>query len=197
MDQVAAPFAQNLATMQKDGECLVSFIIGSLIYESRNNFAKQAMEVGADCVLWLDSDMTFPADLLPRMHEHLEAGREIVSAICFRRRPPFTPTIFKTLGIGEDGVGYHSPFDDYPRDSLFEVGGVGFGCIMTSRGVLEDMVLNYKQWFNPIAGFGEDLSFCIRAKELGYKLWCDSRLKCGHVGQLVVDEDVFLHTRDA
>ena len=31
-------------------------------------------------------------------------------------------------------------------------------------------------------GFGEDMAFCIRAKELGYPLWCDSSIQAGHIG---------------
>ena len=193
MDQVAAPFAQNLAAMQKDGECFVSFIIGSLIYESRNNLAKQALTTKADYVLWLDSDMTFPGDIMPRMHKHMAEGKDIVTGIYFRRRPPFSPVLFKELGM-KDGIGTHSNFNDYPKNSVFEIAGAGFGCLMLKTEVLEDIMLNYKDWFGPMGGFGEDLSFCIRARELGYKIWCDSTIKCGHIGQLVVDEDVYLST---
>lgn len=194
MDQVAAPFAQNLAAMQKDGESLVSFIIGSLIYESRNNFAKQALAVKADYVLWLDSDMIFPGDLMPRMHKHMQEGKDIVTGLYFRRRPPFTPVLYKELGVNEDGSGFHSDYNDYPKDSLFEVGGCGFGCVMTRTSVLEDIALNQHQWFEPYHSFGEDLSFCLRARELGHRIWCDSTIKCGHVGQLIVDESVYLST---
>jgi hypothetical protein len=38
-------------------------------------------------------------------------------------------------------------------------------------------------------GFGEDISFCLRVKELGKKMYCDSSVKMGHVGQFVYDED--------
>ena len=195
MDQVAAPFAQNLAAMQKQGEVYISFLIGSLIYESRNNFAKQALEAKADFVMWLDSDMTFAPDTMTRLQQHMEEGRDIVTGIYFRRRPPFTPTLFKKLERGEDNHAVFEHYDDYPPDSLFEVAGCGFGCIMTRTSVLEDMLLNYQDWFLPICSVGEDLSFCLRARELGYKIYCDSSIKCGHVGQLVVDEDVFRSTR--
>ena len=194
MDQVAAPFAQNLAAMQKDGDCLVSFIIGSLIYESRNNFAKQAIATKADYVLWLDSDMVFPCDIMPRMHKHMEDGLDIVTGLYFRRRPPFSPVLFKECGI-KDGEGFHENYDDYPKDDLFEIAACGFGCVMLKTEILEDIMLNYKDWFGPIGGFGEDLSFCIRARELGYKIMCDPTIKCGHVGQLIVDEDVWESTK--
>ena len=196
MDQVAAPFAQNLAQMQKNGEVYISFLIGSLIYESRNNLAKQAMQAKADYIMWLDSDMTFAPDTMTRLQQHMENGLDIVTGIYFRRRPPFTPTLFKELRRTDDpNVAEHANFDDYPQDSLFEIAGCGFGCVMTRVSVLEDVMLNYQDWFGPVCGLGEDLSFCLRARELGYKLWCDSSIKCGHIGQLVVDEDVFRGTR--
>ena len=56
----------------------------------------------------------------------------------------------------------------------------------------QHVVLNHKTWFTPFNGFGEDLAFCLRARDLGYKIWCDPKIKCGHVGQLVVNEDVWI-----
>lgn len=190
MDSVAAPFAQNLASMEKQGECFVSFIIGSLIYDARNNFAKQALSTNADYVLFLDSDMVFPIDVMKRLHKHMEDGKDIVTGLYFRRRPPFTPVLFKELAI-KDGEAIHEDYPDYPKNSVFEVAGCGFGCVMLKREVLEAVALETGNWFEPTNGLGEDLAFCVRAKEAGYKIWCDSEIKCGHVGQLIVTEEVF------
>lgn len=195
MDQVAAPFAQNLAAMEKKGEVFVSFLIGSLIYESRNTLAKQAIATKADFVMWLDSDMTFAPDTMTRLQRHMEEGKDIVTGLYFRRRPPFTPVLFKTLERIDDDCARHENYDDYPDGDLFEIGGCGFGCIMTRTSVLEDVFLNYHKCFDPVCSIGEDLAFCLRARELGYKIYCDSTIKCGHIGQLVVDESVYRSTR--
>ena len=64
MDSVAAQFAQALAMLEKVGGCLVSFVIGSLIYNSRNDLARQAMKMDCTHILWLDSDMVFPPETL-------------------------------------------------------------------------------------------------------------------------------------
>ena len=191
MDQVAAPFAQNLAAMEKKGEVFVSFLIGSLIYESRNTLAKQAIATKADYIMWLDSDMTFAPDTMTRLQQHMEEGKDIVTGLYFRRRPPFTPVLFKTLERIDEDSARHENFDDYPDNGLFEIGGCGFGCVMTRVSVLEDVFLNYHKCFDPVCSIGEDLAFCLRARELGYKIYCDSTIKCGHVGQLVVDESVY------
>ena len=50
----------------------------------------------------------------------------------------------------------------------------------------------YKAMFTPINGVGEDLAFCWRARQLGYRIWCDPRIPLGHVGYTVVTKDFFL-----
>ena len=195
MDQVAAPFAHSLASLNKKGECLISFQISSLIYQSRNDLAKQALKAGADYILYLDSDMTFPQDTLTKLIQHMEEGKDIVTGLCFRRRPPFTPAIFKKLGVNEDGLGTWEGYDDYPHDTVFEVGGCGFACVMVKTTVMMDVMLNHRDLFGPTNGFGEDLSFCIRAKDCGYKIYCDSTIKTGHIGQIVVDENFYMTAR--
>lgn len=191
MDQVAAPFAQSLATLDKGNEqSFISMIIGSLIYDSRNKFVQQAISLKADAVLWLDSDMIIPPDAFVRLAEHLESGKDFVTGLYFRRRTPFTPVLFKRLTIDGE-TGKHEEFNDYPKDSVFEVEGCGFGCVMTRTSMLEDVLLNYGTCFEPHYKLGEDLAFCARARELGYRIYCDSTIKCGHIGQLVIDENVF------
>ena len=191
MDQIAAPFAQSLATLDKGtDQSYISMIIGSLIYESRNNFAKQAIKLQADAVLWLDSDMIIPPDAMTKLSAHLESGKDFVTGLYFRRRSPFTPVLFKRLLLTKE-QGEHENYNDYPKDSVFEVEGCGFGCVMTRTSMLEDVMLNYGTAFEPMNNLGEDLAFSARARELGYRIYCDSTIKCGHIGQIVVDEKVF------
>ena len=186
MDQVAAPFAHALASLEKEGECVVSMNISSLIYDARNQLTAQAIKAKADYILWLDSDMTFPPDTLSRMLKHMEAGYDFVSGLYFKRRAPFAPVLYSKLDEND-----HEDMNDYPEDSFFEIAGAGFGCCMTRVSMMEDVVLNCKDWFSPINHYGEDLSFALRAKSLGYKIYCDSTIKCGHVGQVIVTEDVY------
>jgi GT2 family glycosyltransferase len=172
--------------MEKTGECVISMNISSLIYDARNQLAAQALKAEADYILWLDSDMIVPPDVIPRMLKHMEAGKDFVSGIYFRRRAPFAPVLYSR--IDREG---HADFNDYPEDTVFEIAGAGFGCCMTRVSMLEDIALNFKDWFTPFNNYGEDLSFCLRALECGYKLYCDSTIKCGHVGTVVVDESVY------
>jgi len=196
MDQVAAPFAQSLATLNKCGEVQLAMTISSLIYTARNDFAKATITNNADALLFFDSDIIFPADTLEKMVKHIEDGKEIVTGLYFKRRPPFTPVLYKALGYREEtDETYFEDLIELPESKEpFEVAGCGMGCCMISKTVLLDVVLNYKTWFNPIHNFGEDLAFCVRARDLGHKIWCDPTISCGHVGQLTVNEEVWRNT---
>ena len=43
----------------------------------------------------------------------------------------------------------------------------------------------------------EDIVFCRNAKKLGYKIYCDGGIPCGHVGSFVVTPVVFKGQKQA
>lgn len=189
MDQVPAQFAQSLATLNKvDGECLVSFQIGSLIYHSRDALARKAIECDADYILWLDSDMVFAPDTLAKLLEDRESG-DIISGLYFRRVHPFSPVLFDKLDI-ENGKCDWSGFEKIPNE-IFEIGGCGFGCVLMRTDIIFEIASRFHELFSPIGSVGEDLSFCWRARQCGYKIVCDPRITLGHVGHHVVTKEFF------
>ena len=192
MDQVPAPFAQSLAMIQKtEDNVACSFQMGSLIYTSRNNLALQALKAEFDYMLWLDSDMVFQQDLLVQMKQTMdEKGLDFLTGLYFRRVPPFTPVLFDQLDIDENGICTWTDFKDVP-EGLFKVGGCGFGCVLIKTDVLFDVQAKFGELFNPIANMGEDLSFCWRARQCGYDIWCDPSLVCGHVGYTVINDKFY------
>jgi GT2 family glycosyltransferase len=190
MDQVPALFCQSLATLRKVGDCVVAFQIGSLIYDARNKLGKTAIEMGADYVLWLDSDMTFPADTLERMLNTMqEKNLDILTGVYYRRRPPYTPVLFNQLEIIE-GVCHNTEFNFIP-DDLFEVGGCGFGCVLMKSDVLFSMMAKHHDLFSPFDRVGEDVAFCLRARECGYKIWADPSIDLGHCSYSVVNKQFY------
>lgn len=192
MDQVPTPFAQSLAMIQKtEDNVACAFQMGSLIYTSRNNLALQAMKTEFDYMLWLDSDMVFQQDLLIRMKQTMdEKGLDFLTGLYFRRVPPFTPVLFDQLDIAEDGSCTWTDWKDVP-EGLFKIGGCGFGCVLIKTDVLFDVQAKFGEMFNPIANMGEDLSFCWRARQCGYDIWCDPSLVCGHVGYTVINDKFY------
>lgn len=190
MEQVAAGFAASLATLNKVGECSVFFICNSLIYEARNKIALGAIKNEFDYVMWFDSDMVFEPDTLQRLlKDSLENNIDIVSGLYFRRVAPYTPVVFETIEIEGD----KTTFKDYVGElsGLREVQGAGFGCMLTKVSTLFEVFAKYGNCFSPIGNVGEDLSFLWRARQLGHPTFCDFDVKCGHIGNITVNQEFF------
>lgn len=194
MDQVPALFAQSLSTMRMVGECQIAFQIGSLIYTSRDDLARYAMKEGFDYVLWLDSDMVFPEDFHERMLKTLtENNLDILSGIYYKRKPPYSPVIFDKMQL-KGKIWDYSWLEDVP-DSLFEVGACGFGCVLLKTEVLMSVQLKHGYLFHPMQNGGEDVAFCVRARDCGYKIMCDPTIVCGHVGNVVITDTLYKQYR--
>lgn len=198
MDMISARFAQCLTTLKKEGEVSVMFHIGSLIYDARNNICRKALEMGVDFIMWFDSDMVFPDDTMVRMVKTLDEHPEIevLTGLYFRRGQPFSPVLFSRLEINEFNQCEHEDVYDYPAE-LFEVAGCGFGCVLMRTDCLKDILLDEEGalWFSPMGNVGEDCAFCIRARNSGYKIFCDPSIKLGHLAYTPVTEQVYRQMR--
>ena len=200
MDMVHTIFLKSLLSMDRIGQCGFAFSCSSLIYDARNQLAKQAVNEGYDRVLWLDSDMDFQPDLLKQLSADMDEGREFVSGLYFKRKAPVKPVIYKSLGFykneGVEGVTPVAvPYDDYPQDSIFTIAACGFGGCLVSVDLINRVGQKFGLPFSPVMGFGEDLSFCTRVSELGVEMFCDSRVKMGHVGLGTITEETYLQMR--
>ena len=191
MDTIPALFAQSLALLQRDCDVQIGWEVGSLVYHARNNLARQALKTDADYVLWLDSDMVFAPDTLQRMLKVCKDNDiDFLTAVCFRRKPPYTPCLFDRLEKVEKGASYTALMS--VPDGLFQVGGCGFAGVLMSSDVLLSVQAKFNgRMFDPMDGFGEDVSFCWRARQCGYDIWCDSSIEFGHVGNCIVTRGYF------
>lgn len=194
MDMVPTPFMQSVLCMRYPPNSEITLASGSLIYDARNSIAKKAIKDGFDQVLWLDSDMIFEPDLLIRLQAHLDAGAEFVTGIYFARKKPIQPVIYESVSVTNEDGGYSAeitPYRQYPQDSVFEIEGCGFGCVMLKTSVIERVQATYGLPFFPGMGLGEDLAFCYRARELGIKIICDSSIKAKHIAYYPVSEETY------
>lgn len=191
MDTIPALFAQSLALLQRDCEVQIGWEVGSLVYHARNNLARQALKTDADYVLWLDSDMVFAPDTLIRMLKVCKDNDiDFLTAVCFRRKPPYTPCLFDRLEKVEKGASYTALMS--VPEGLFKVGGCGFAGVLMRSDVLLSVQSRFEgRMFDPMDGFGEDVSFCWRARQCGYEIWCDSSIEFGHVGNCIVTRGYF------
>ena len=194
MDMVHTDFMRSAVGMRHRGETQFTFSQASLVYDGRNLLANTAIDGDFDRVLWLDSDMIFEPDLEERLHEDLDKGLDLVSALYFTRKPPLRPVIYRDIALDiSDGqqIPRADSYLDYPTGSVFPIAGCGFGAVMMTTALLREVRDRYGLPFSPILGFGEDLSFCRRVTELGRVMWCDSGIRCGHLGTAVYNEELY------
>lgn len=195
MDSVPAQFAHSLATLTsygvEDTKVSIWFNLGSLIYTSRDQIAKKALLDEADLVMWFDSDMVFNPDTLIRMLKFIDEGHDFVTGIYYRRTHPFSPVAFKTMDLNEDGTAFEwTEFDEIPSEP-FEVGACGFGCVLMKSEIFVSVFGKFGQMFTPIANCGEDIAFCWRARQCGYKIIADPSISLGHVGHTIISKEFY------
>lgn len=150
---------------------------GTLVYLARERIAHKAINEGFTHVLWLDSDMVFGEDVLEDL---MFSGKPFVSCIYHARRKGYASCVFKSIEPGGD---IH--FDEYPAE-LFQIAGCGFGCLLITTEILSYVLLHYGTCFSPLPNLGEDLAFCKRVTDLGYQIWCDPAVVCGHIGHITI-----------
>lgn len=192
MDMIHTRFVSSLMGMRRVGQTHVIFKVSSMIYDARNLICSDAIEAGADRILWIDSDMTFSPDAMEILSADMDEGRDYVCGIFFGRNEKCPPVIYHEIqppfllnGKPQSRI---KRIDPYPKDSLFETAGSGFGFVMTSVDLVRRVWDKFGPPFAPYPWCGEDLSFCYRVGQLGVPMYCDSRVKVGHLGQAEYNE---------
>lgn len=170
--------------MPEEGQCVVYTTKWQNIVKARNNIVKEVLKHNFTHLFFMDSDMTFPENTLSRLLQH---DKDIVAGLYTVKTPPFNSTAFS----GGNGTGAWTSISPLSGDGLIEVEGIATGCLLVKREVLESMAW---PWFWYEASpeekdqmMTEDIYFCLMAKEMGYKIWCDTTLLCGHVGEALVN----------
>jgi hypothetical protein len=163
-----------------------------------------------DYQLWIDSDIVFntekfwqlcamaiePAQTIvmtenPEIDALNSEGRPIVSG-WYATEDGHTAAVAHWLTEEEfrsnKGTMKHETVETLSvRRKPFTIDYVGFGWVLVRKGVFENLTY---PWFAPklqtfISGeiqdmCGEDVSFCLDAKEKGFQIWCDPRIRVGH-----------------
>lgn len=143
----------------------------SIIQAGRYLGIQQAKDMGADKVLFIDSDQTFQHDALERL---LNTKKKIVGAASLTRVEPVTYTC-------KDSAGFRIDFSN--RKGLQQVHTNGFPLTLIDMEVFKKIPEPYFDVSFKDGKFtGEDESFCLEARKAGYKIWIDADVKVGHLG---------------
>jgi hypothetical protein len=158
----------------------------TILLTQRERLATEAVNLGADYMLWLDSDMVFPATTAVRLMKHNEP---VVAANYVRRQKPYKGVAYETIGDWQNPL----PFD--VQDELVPIEGIGMGCMLIKTGIFQELS---KPWFDfqwsPESNdfLGEDMYLCQKINAAGYTIKVDTSLsqEMHHLGTYAFNADL-------
>ena len=150
-----------------------------------------------DYQLWIDSDIVFNSEkffqLILDANPEEKKERDIVGG-WYCTEDGKTTSVAHWLEEDDfrnnGGVMNHETLESISkRKQPFTVDYTGFGWLLIRHCVFEHKGMPYP-WFAPKMQVfesgevqdmcGEDVSFCLDAKEAGFEIWCDPRIRVGH-----------------
>jgi hypothetical protein len=156
-----------------------------------------------DWIIFIDDDMTFQPDAIRRLVEtQIKFDLDMVGGLCFQRGEPHQPTMYMRE---TPTAGNYVFLEDWAEDEVVEVDATGMAFVLITKRLLEaiagefppfDERVNrrapsYFRWDEK--GYGEDLTFCQDVKKAGGRIFVDTSIKTGHIGEQVITEQTFFH----
>lgn len=167
----------------------------------------------SDALIFIDSDMGFEMEAVEMLAAVMEDDPErfpILGGLCFGAKPVglgeaqsmqmhWFPTLYSWGEHGER-LGWNTEYE-YPKDTVVEVGATGSAFLMISRDCAESIRAEKgDHWFDPVTiplpdgdtqTFGEDLSFCMTARSLGFSVHVHTGAKTSHKKSVWLTEDFY------
>jgi len=149
---------------------------GSFLPSMRNELVRESLRSGATHILFLDDDMQFPMETIVDLFKH---DVDIVAANCATKVFPPSPTARR------DGKEVYTTKES---TGIEEVDRIGCAVMLINTDIFKNIE---EPWFAmpqcPKRGtlIGEDVYFCEKAKEAGFKVYIDHDLSKGvyHIGE--------------
>ena len=177
---------------------------------SRNILAAQALKEGCEWIFYLDADVIPPTTVLQDLLFH---NLPIITGLYWRRYEELDPCIYhidKEKGIP---VTYKHEEIESNRQ-IIEVDGCGAGCLLIHTDVFEklkphtekfdirdpsteEILTCWKFWEYIVhhnVNLSEDIVLTSKVKGLGYRIFADCTIRCGHLTNAMIKENKFEQT---
>lgn len=173
-------FAMQRVPGYDSQELRVANVRSSILSKNRLDLVKLAKKADVDFLLMVDSDHTFPADMLHKLIGH---NKPVVAANCVTKQIPAQPT----ARLKKEGDSQGEPLFTDDKKGLERVWRVGTGVMLIRRDVLEKVphsawAMIYKEEGDTFQG--EDWGFCAECEKLNIPLYVDHDIsrEVGHIG---------------
>ena len=157
--------------------------------KARNVVVDKFLASNREWFLSVDTDIILPACVFGRL---ISRGLPLVGALIFVNQSPPFPQIYEQIADFSFGdMGIFQVQKDFEPGELVKADGTGAGCMLIHRDVFEAIPGNPPfRWFqHEMIGnemFGEDFTFCRRAKAAGFQLYIDTAVHAGHIKPHVI-----------
>ena len=185
-DLVHAAYAQCLASLLAahgrftNDVLQLSISRGTIISSQRTALVRDALADGADWIVFIDSDMTFPEDTVHRLLEH---DKPVVACDASRRREPVGNVTY----VLDEQLGFVT-IDPFVTDGLVKVDVIGLAVVAVKADVFRELPEPWfhTPWIQSSGRFGgEDAWFARITREAGIPIYVDLGLsqEIGHLGE--------------
>ena len=167
-------------------ETTFQFFYGYNIDQVRNLIADWVVN-GFDYLFSVDSDIAFPPDTLSKLLSH---DKDLVSGLYIQRKPG--QHILEIYEHTTNGGVTNMPYGKLKDRSLVEIAGCGFGCVLVKAEVMRAIgypQFKYHSAINHANTVSEDVDFCTKARDKGFKMWADPSVLCRHTGSFTFNVD--------
>lgn len=210
----AVIFALGAQIENSDGERVsleieVFMVSCSMLTESRHRLLAEAIAWGADHMLCLDADHTFPADTIVRLLSH---NLPIVGCNYPRRFTPTAPTAAFADDEGTSRLLYTT--QEKAEAGLVEpCAHLGFGVLLINMRVFDALqhyaeengdgnflpLFKFEPTENKVGMIGEDVFFFRKLAEAGIRPFVDHRLswEVGHIFEVILTNQTAVNAKDA
>jgi hypothetical protein len=164
------------------------------IDQGRNQMVTDALAAGFEETFWIDSDIQFPPEAVPRLRSY---GLPIASALYARKGArslgsQTLPTTTK-LRVGHGGglceILYSGAGFLHVRREVYRTIQEQLALPVCNEHLGRPMVPFFQPMIRPIDGghwyLAEDYAFCERARQCGFKIIADTTIRLGHIGEYV------------
>lgn len=164
-DSMRAEYVQSLInTMNFMNEQGVSYkwgnSQGSLVGWVRNRIWQEARNIDCIKLVWIDSDISWDVDAFAQL---ISSDKDIISGMYLNAHKE---PVGQTMG-GRNEYLHHIPIK-------MEWLGLGF------MAINKDVIDALSEPFMRENHYGEDVAFCLNARDAGFELWLDPNIRVTH-----------------
>ena len=158
-------------------------------FRARNAIVSTALQFACDYLLFLDDDHVFDWKGIPNSESYtflsklLEHDKDIVGCLYYHRTGSYRPVLMKDSGKAGDRYTFLTDADI--TGELQEVDVQGGGVMLVNMKIFDELKPPYFEPEMQTDGesLGTDIQLCRKAKEAGFKVWCDTSIVVGHMKQ--------------